>query len=154
MGEVRWLTPREQTTWRALVIGWLRLRQRLHRELTDAHDVSLVDYEVLVVLEVQEDRRMRMSDLATQMGSTKSRLSHQIARMEAEGLVRRVPDPEDKRGVIAELTPTGAALLEEAAPIHVEGVRRHLIDLLTPEEQDVLGAAFTRVLEHLTKLPD
>jgi DNA-binding MarR family transcriptional regulator len=154
MGEVRWLTPPEQSAWRAFVVTWLRLRQRLHRELADAHSVSLVDYEVLVVLQIQEGRRMRMSDLARQMGSTKSRLSHQMGRMEAAGLVRRGPDPEDKRGVIAELTQAGEALLVDAAPTHVEGVRRHLIDLLTPEEQLVLSAAFTRVLEHLTELPD
>ncbi|GAB2980906.1 MarR family transcriptional regulator [Amycolatopsis acidiphila] len=154
MGDVRWLTPPEQSAWRAYVVTWLRLRQRLHRELTDAHDVSLTDYEVLVVLDVQDGGRMRMSDLAHELGSTKSRLSHQVGRMEAEGLVRRVPDPDDKRGVIAELTQAGNALLTDAAPTHVHGVRRHLIDLLTPEEQLVMSAAFTRVLEHLKDLPD
>lgn len=154
MGEVRWLTPREQNAWRAYVVASLRLRQRLHRELADAHEVSLTDYEVLVVLQIQEGGRMRMSDLAEQMGSTKSRLSHQVGRMEVHGLVRRVSDPGDKRGVIAELTPAGEDLLAAAAPTHVEGVRRHLIDLLTPEEQLVMSTAFTRVLEHLTELPD
>lgn len=153
MGEVRWLTAPEDAAWRSYVVATLRLRQRLHRELADAHEVSLTDYEVLVVLEAAEGRRMRMSDLAVDLGSTKSRLSHQVGRMESAGLVRRVPDPEDKRGVIAELTSAGDALLKAAAPTHVQGVRQHLIDLLTPEEQLVMGTAFSRVLEHLNRLP-
>jgi DNA-binding MarR family transcriptional regulator len=154
MGEVRWLTASEGEAWRAYVVAWLRLRQRLHRELAEAHEVSLTDYEVLVVLESRDNNRMRMSDLALELGSTKSRLSHQVGRMESAGLVRRVPDPEDKRGVIAELTPAGDALLKTAAPTHVHGVRRHLIDLLTPDEQQLMGTAFSRVLEHLNSLPD
>jgi len=72
--------------------------------------------------------------------------------MEEAGLVRRVPDPADKRGVVAELAPAGAAMLESAAPTHVEGVREHLIDLLTPEEQRVMAQAFSRVLAHLNQL--
>ena len=130
------------------------LEEYLHRELSEAHDVSLTDYEVLVCLDAQEDKRMRMTELATMMGSTKSRLSHQVGRMESEGYLRRVPDPEDKRGVIAELRPAGRQLLEKAAPTHVEGVREHLIDLLTPDEQAVFDQAFTRVFEHLNRLPE
>ncbi|GAB3575669.1 MarR family transcriptional regulator [Amycolatopsis endophytica] len=153
MSEVRWLTDTEMSAWRSYVVATLRLRQRLHRELAAAHDISLTDYEVLVCLEMAPENRMRMSELATTMGSTKSRLSHQIGRMEAAGLARRAPDPDDKRGVVAELTPGGEALLKEAAPTHVDGVRTHLIDLMTPDEQAVLAKAFSRVLEHLDGLP-
>lgn len=152
MGEVRWLSDSEMSAWRAYIVATLRLRQRLHRELAAAHDVSLTDYEVLVCLEMAPDKRMRMSELAVTMGSTKSRLSHQIARMESAGLARRAPDPDDRRGVVAELTPCGDALLKDAAPTHVEGVRAHLIDVMTPEEQAVLAAAFSRVAEHLDGL--
>lgn len=154
MDEVRWLNDAEMLAWRSYIVANMRLRQRLHRELADAHGVSLTDYEVLVVLDVQEDKRLRMSELATMLGSTKSRLSHQVGRMEDVGVVRRVPDPDDKRGVIAELTPSGEALLKEAAPTHLDGVRTHLIDLLTVEEQAVIGEAFSRVLDHLNQLPE
>jgi DNA-binding MarR family transcriptional regulator len=148
---VRWLSETEATAWRSYIVATLRLRQRLHRELVDQHDVTLTDYEVLVCVQAAGNR-LRMSDLATMLGSTKSRLSHQIGRMETAGIVRRVRDPEDKRGVVAELTDAGQSLLEQAAPKHVEGVREHLIDLLTPEEQLVIGQAFTRVHEHLDAL--
>lgn len=154
MGEVRWLSDPEMRAWRSYVVATLRLRQRLHRELTEAHGVSLSDYEVLVCLDAQRDKRMRMSDLATMLGSTKSRLSHQVGRMEAGGLLRRAPDVDDKRGVVAELTSTGTALLKKAAPTHVAGVRAHLIKLLSPEEQEVLAVAFSRVLDHLSTLTE
>lgn len=150
--DVRWLSETEMRAWRSYVVSTLMLRQRLHRELAERHEVSLMDYEVLVCLSSREDRRMRMTELASMLGSTKSRLSHQIGRMEADGLVRRVKDPEDKRGVAAELTDEGFAVLDQAAPTHVEGVRKHLIDLLSSDEQVAMGEAFSRVLEHLTEL--
>ena len=108
-----------------------------------------VDNPKVVRLQMQPDLRMRMSELAFMMGSTKSRLSHQVAKLEEAGLVRRARDPEDKRGVVTELTDEGLALLEKAAPTHVEGVREHLIDLLSPEEQATIAAAFERVHAHL-----
>jgi DNA-binding MarR family transcriptional regulator len=79
---------------------------------------------------------------------------HQAARMEAEGYVRRVQDPDDKRGVIAELTRAGKRVLKAAAPTHVDGVRTHLIGHLSPGEQAVLASAFSRVLEHLDELDE
>jgi DNA-binding MarR family transcriptional regulator len=146
---VRWLNGVEQNAWQAYIVATLRLRQRLHRELTEGHAVSLADYEVFVCLSLAPDGQARMSDLADQLGSTKSRLSHQISKLEAAGLVRRTPDPDDKRGVLTQLTDAGQTLLDAAAPTHVRGAREHLIDLLTPEEQSVVGTVFTRVLEHL-----
>ncbi|OZM73252.1 MarR family transcriptional regulator [Amycolatopsis antarctica] len=149
--DVRWLSEREMLAWRSYVVATLMLRHRLHRELTDQHDISLTDYEVLVCLSMSEDKRIRMTELASMLGSTKSRLSHQVGRMEAAGLVRRAQDPEDRRGVVAELTPAGERRLDESAPTHVTGVRGHLIDLLTPDEQRAMGQAFSRVLAHLTE---
>ncbi|MEV6829169.1 MarR family transcriptional regulator [Amycolatopsis sp. NPDC051102] len=146
---VRWLDEAEMAAWRSYIVATLLLRQRLHRELSECHDVSLTDYEVLVCLQSQPGHRMRMTELAMYMGSTKSKLSHQVAKLEAAGLVRRARDPEDKRGVVTEATDEGLALLEKAAPTHVEGVREHLIDLLSPEEQATIAAAFERVQAHL-----
>jgi len=150
--DVRWLSDREMLAWRSYVVATLMLRHRLHRELSDEHHISLTDYEVLVCLSMRPQNRMRMTELASMLGSTKSRLSHQVGRMEMTGLVRRGQDPEDKRGVVAELTPAGEELLEKSAPTHVTGVRGHLIDLLTEEEQSAMGTAFSRVLAHLTEV--
>ncbi|GAA4411073.1 MarR family transcriptional regulator [Actinokineospora soli] len=135
--------------WRAYVIGSELLRQQLNRELQDRHQIALADYEVLVRLSEQPDGQMRMSNLAGQVASSKSRLSHQIARMEKAGLVKRTNCPDDARGVIAEITPRGMDTLRTAAPVHVEGVREHLVDLMTEEEQAVVAALFERVIAHL-----
>lgn len=153
-GATPWLTDTEMTAWRPYMVSTLRLRQQLHRELVGKHDVSLIDYEVLAALSSTPDGHMRMTELAGMLGSTKSRLSHQIGRMERSGYVRRGSDPDDKRGVTAVLTDEGAALLRAVAPTHVRGVRAHMIDLLTDDEQRALGSAFSKVAAHLTELDD
>jgi DNA-binding MarR family transcriptional regulator len=147
--EPRWLTEAELRSWRAYVIGSERLRQRLNTELQDSHNLPLADYEVLVRLSEQEDNKMRMTQLADEVAQSKSRLSHQISRLEQAGLVRRTHCPNDARGVLAELTDTGMRQLRQAAPTHVEGVRDHLIDLISPEERATLATVFERVQRHL-----
>jgi DNA-binding MarR family transcriptional regulator len=140
--------------WRNYIIATELLRQQLHRELVSAHGMTIGDYEVLVQLSESEPQQMRMTELAGSVASSKSRLSHQIARMEKAGLVRRIDCPDDARGVIAELTPKGMDLIRAAAPTHLQGVREHLIDMLTDEEQEILGTIFERVAKHLGNLPD
>lgn len=152
--EVRWLSDTEMSAWRSYIVSTLMLRQRLHRELTDRHELSLIDYEVLACLSAADDRRMRMNELATMLGSSKSRLSHQIARLEDTGYVCRGRHPDDRRGVTAELTDAGFDVLVRSASTHVSGVREHFVDLLTPEEQTVLAGAFARVLAHLSELDE
>ncbi|MPZ79301.1 MAG: MarR family transcriptional regulator [Actinophytocola sp.] len=138
--------------WRAYVIGSELLRKQLNRELQERHRTTLADYEVLVRLSEGDGRRMRMAALAAEVASSKSRLSHQISRLESAGLVRRADCGDDARGVFAELTDEGMERLRAAAPTHVDGVRDHLVDLMTPEEQAVLTTVFERVLEHLGDL--
>ncbi|MEV4311284.1 MarR family transcriptional regulator [Actinocrispum sp. NPDC049592] len=147
--EPRWLTEAEQRSWRAYVIGSERLRQRLNTELQEGHNLPLADYEVLVRLSEQPGCRMRMTVLADEVAQSKSRLSHQISRLEQAGLVRRSNCPNDARGILAQLTDKGMDQLRAAAPTHVEGVRDHLIDLISPEERAVLATVFERVQKHL-----
>ncbi len=139
--------------WRNYIMATELMRQQLHRELQDAHGMTIADYEVLIQLSERDDHQMRMTQLAGRVASSKSRLSHQIARMEKAGYVRRVDCPDDARGVIAELTDAGMAQLRAAAPTHVAGVREHLIDILTPDEHEALATIFERVLKHLDGLP-
>src|SRR5690606_30115080 len=87
----------------------------------------------LVNLSESEDRRMRMSDLASATLQSKSRLSHQITRMENADLVRRENCESDRRGLYAVLTEHGMETMQKVAPHHVASVRRHFIDLLAPE---------------------
>jgi DNA-binding MarR family transcriptional regulator len=147
--ETRWLDDGEMRAWRAYVIASELLRKQLNRELQEQHGLALADYEVLVRLSEHDGGRMRMAQLAGEVASSKSRLSHQIARMETAGLVQRTECGDDARGVYAEITEAGRSRLRETAPTHVTGVRTHLIDLLNSEDQAALATIFERVLTHL-----
>ena len=140
--------------WRAYRVSSILLEGQLHRELVDAHDITLADYEVLVRLAECPDQRMRMSVLAGEVASSKSRVSHQIARMERAGLVERDNCTSDGRGVYAVLTETGMAKLREAAPTHLDGVRKHMIDLTTETQQATIAKVFERVGAMLAETPD
>lgn len=152
--EVNWLNATEMRAWRAYVLSKPMLEHQLHRELSESHGISLVDYELLVRLSEGAQGRLRMSQLASDLGVSKSKVSHQIARMEQAGTVRRAQCAEDARGVHAEITEYGRQILAEAAPTHVAGVRAHIVDLLTPDEQHVLAAVFDRIIEHLRTLAE
>ena len=140
-GDPRWLSEDEQASWRAWLSMSTLLNERLEHDLKDAHGLSSQEYEVMVRLSEAPDRRLRMSELAGRTLASKSRLSHQISRMEADGLVRREDCPEDRRGQYAVLTDTGWDRLVAAAPDHVESVRTWLLDAMTPEEFARLGGA-------------
>lgn len=136
-------------TWRAYVVGSALLAYRLHHDLQERHGLALADYELLVRLSEVPGGAIRMSSLAGLVASSKSRVSHQVRRMEKDGLVRREECPSDARGVFAVLTEKGRALLEAAAPTHVEGVREHLVDQLSPDERTIVATVFGRVADRL-----
>jgi DNA-binding MarR family transcriptional regulator len=144
-----WLDESEMRFWRAFIITATLLEARLNRDLLDRHGLAHGDYVILVVLSEQPDRSMRMSALAGVTATSKSRLSHQITRMERSGLVRREVVEDDARGVLAVLTPRGLARLEEAAPTHVAGVRTYMVDLLNPEEREQATVFLERALKVL-----
>ncbi len=124
---------------------------RLDRELQE-HALSLNDYEILVNLSESPDRRMRMSDLADATIQSRSRLSHQISRMEAKGLVAREDCHDDRRGTFAVLTEQGWETIRRVAPDHVVSVREHFIDRLTDDQLEAIETAYEPIVEHLKKL--
>ncbi|SIN40653.1 MarR family winged helix-turn-helix transcriptional regulator [Micromonospora cremea] len=146
----RWLDPDEQRTWRAFLTASRALMETLDRELQRDAGMPHAYYEILVRLSETPDRRLRMSDLAEATGSSRSRLSHAVARLEAAGWVRREECATDRRGQVALLTDAGFAALAAAAPGHVEGVRRHLFDALSPAQVDQLRRISETLAEHLT----
>ncbi|GIF74870.1 MarR family transcriptional regulator [Asanoa siamensis] len=130
----RWLDDQEQATWRAFLSATRALMDSLDRELQHEAGMPHAYYEILVRLSEAPERQMRMSELADACGSSRSRLSHAVARLEESGWVKRQDCPTDRRGQLAVLTADGHRVLVEAAPGHVEGVRRHLFDRLTKEQ--------------------
>ena len=146
-----WLTQDEQESWRAYLATSKLLFRQLDRDL-QPFGLSGNDYEILVVLSEAPEHRLRMTDLADATAQSRSRLSHQITRMEAAGLVRRDTCPGDKRGLFAVLTDAGLATIERVAPYHVESVRRHFIDLLDPEQLATLRAGYAVINGHLREI--
>ncbi|MGB2572080.1 MarR family winged helix-turn-helix transcriptional regulator [Micromonospora citrea] len=147
----RWLDHDEQQTWRAFLTASRALMDTLDRELQRDAGMPHAYYEILVRLSEAPQRRLRMSELAESTGSSRSRLSHAAARLEAAGWIRREECPTDRRGQIAVLTDAGFATLAAAAPGHVEGVRRHLFDALSPAQVDQLRRISETLVAHLTR---
>lgn len=150
MAATRWLSPDEDRAWR----GWLALNERLRSQI--AHDLlvecglSDPDYMVLVNLSESEGHRVRIQELATRLNWSKSRLSHQLDRMQVRGLVSRESCPSDARGTFAVLEPAGWAEIKRAAPKHVASVRRHFIDVLDAEQLEALTGIADTVIAHLS----
>ena len=149
MGEPRWLDEREDRVWRSYLSMSIALSGRLNSELQRATGLSSADYEVLVHLSEAPCRQLRVLELGRAIGWEKSRLSHHLTRMERRRLVARRECTEDGRGAFAVLTPEGAAAIEAAAPVHLEQVRRYVVDALSPEQLDALGEITTAVLAAL-----
>jgi DNA-binding MarR family transcriptional regulator len=129
--------------------SWMLLADRLDRDLTRQTGISHAYYEILVQLSETEGRALRMSELAERCLSSRSRLSHAVARLEERGWVRRQVCPEDGRGQLAVLTDEGYAALEDAAPVHVASVRDHLFDQLSPAQVAAMRDIGDTLLRHL-----
>ncbi|NIJ11617.1 DNA-binding MarR family transcriptional regulator [Saccharomonospora amisosensis] len=149
MSEARWLTDAEQRVWRDFSAAVDMLRAHLEAQLQRDAGMPVTYYQVLVALSEAPGRVLRMSDLALATRSSRSRLSHAVARMEDSGWIRREACPTDKRGAFAHLTDAGMAAIEAAAPGHVEAVRTSLFDPLTPEQVEQLGKISAAVLARL-----
>jgi len=154
VAEPRWLSAEEERTWRSYLTATRMLAAQLDRELQRDSGMPHAYYEILVRLSAAPDRSLRMSELAHAAESSRSRLSHAVARLEEAGWVRRESCPTDRRGAFAVLTDTGFARLEAAAPGHVEGVRRHLFDRLTSDQVAQLGTICDTLAEGLRQEGD
>lgn len=142
----QWLSGEQQLVWRAYLRGAATLTSALDERLR-AFGLTLAEYEILVTLSESSDHRVRMSELASSVQQSRSRLTHTIQRMERAGLVQRVSCAEDGRGVNAELTSAGLKALRTAAPDHVAAVRELLVDAVSPADYAALGRVMTRVTE-------
>jgi DNA-binding MarR family transcriptional regulator len=149
MNEVNWLSAEEQRIWRSFLAATSLLQERLDRDLQRRDGLTLVEYAILVHLSEAEGQRMRMRSLADTVIVSKSRLSHQVARLERDGYVRREDCMEDRRGFWAVLTDKGAEVLRAAAPGHVAQVRKYLFDQLSQAQTAEFGEIVTTVERRL-----
>jgi len=144
--EPRWLDADQQRAWRAYLAGVARIDAYLDARLRP-FGLDLGEYEILVHLSESEDWSLRMSELADAVRQSRSRLTHTVTRMEKKGLVRRTACPDDRRGVIAQLTDAGMDLLRTAAPEHVRSVRECFVDVVDPDDFEALGRAMAAVAQ-------
>ena len=109
-------------SWRALNAAHAAVQAALEHELRREHDLSTIEYEVLERLGECPRGKFRMQELADSVHSTQSTVSRVVARLEDEGLTRRMMCSDDRRGIFASLTEAGQARLAEATPTY-----RHVI---------------------------
>lgn len=147
MADVVWLDDLEMDAWRALLTAHRRLVQRLDAELQATQHISASDYGVLVELS-EAGGQMRMTELADRILISPSGLTRRLDTLVDQGLVDRVRCTQDRRGSYAVLTDAGRARLVEAAPDHVEQVRRHFVALLDRDELRALAQALGKVAEN------
>ncbi|GAB3388251.1 MarR family winged helix-turn-helix transcriptional regulator [Amycolatopsis echigonensis] len=145
---VRWLNPDEERAWRAFRRLTTAVQAGTARDLAEL-GLSEPDYEVLSTLSERPGRTSTLRDQAAKMAWSRSRLSRHATRMETRGLVRRAPDPSDGRGCLLILTDLGLDTLRQAAPAHLESVRRHFLDRLAAEDL----AALVRIAAKVEHLP-
>ena len=150
----RWLDPDEQATWRSFLTANQMLLGQLDRELQHAAGIPHTYYEILVLLSEAPNRALRMSDLARRSTSSRSRITHAVDRLVDYGWVRRTICSTDKRGAIAVLSDDGFGVLTAASHGHVEGVRSHLFDQLTPDQVRTLHTINKAIIDHLGSLTD
>lgn len=148
--ETRWLTTDEQQAWRAYLRASRLLEVALDRDLAH-HGTQLSEYEVVSMLSEAPAGRMRMSALADLVVQSRSRVTHTAARLEKRGWVRREACVDDRRGVELVLTEQGRAHIDDMARCHVNSVREHLLDVLTPEEFRDLGHSMQKIRDALAE---
>jgi DNA-binding MarR family transcriptional regulator len=147
MTEPRWLSDEQQQAWRRFVQVLIKMPAALEAQLQRDAGLTHMGYMVLSTLSERDDRRLAMSRLAKLASASLSRLSHVVARLEAQGWVRRERDSEDGRVQIAVLTDAGYAKLVDSAPGHAEAVQQLLFDRLTPAQVRQLARLADALLE-------
>jgi len=147
-----WLEGDQQRAWLAYIRVQLRLSYEMNRQLLADSGISLPDYDVLAALSVAAEGRMQITVLAAQIGWERSRVSHHVRRMSDRGLVSSGLSAADRRVTEVTLTSRGRQALDEAAPGHVDLVRRLFIGglpagLVKPLA-DALESVYANIVKH------
>lgn len=152
----RWLDDAERRAWRGWIDVQAELTARINRHLQATSGLSIADYEILVVLTDPDapDHALRMFEIGERVKWEKSRVSKQVSRMEARGLVVRRNCADDRRGAFVELTDAGKAAIEAAAPAHVDLVRELFLDGLSDDQVRALGDITSAIRSRLDAATD
>jgi DNA-binding MarR family transcriptional regulator len=143
------VSSEEWQTWRSFRQMRRRLDLALERQLQKHSGISEPDYSILIMLFESPERQLRANELGAFLGWEKSRVSHQVSRMEKRGLVERRECDTDARGTWVTMTPAGTRAVLGAMREHAASLRRYFFDALTPDELAVLQSASAKVLDAL-----
>jgi DNA-binding MarR family transcriptional regulator len=135
----------EERAWQHFLDSALRMYATLNRGLTDSHQLTLSDVRLLDILDRSETGSARMGDLAEALLSLPSRVTRQIRRLEAQGLVRRTASPDDGRGVLAAITDDGRTVVQQAMVTYCSGVRTHFLGQLSRPQMAAMGENCRRI---------
>ena len=145
----RWLTSQEMAAWRTFIVTAGDLTRAIERDL-GPFDLDLGDYQLLAMLSEAPDQRLKMCDLADSLRLTRSGLTRRMDGVLKKKLVTRTQSTEDGRVAYAQISPKGMEVLKTAAPHHLDSVREHMIDLLSPTEIKAIASAFKKISEKLS----
>lgn len=140
-GQVQPLDDREIRAWKAFARSLIVVPRTLEADLLEHSSMTLGEYQVLVILSEAPDRSSRMSELASAVGLSASRMTRLIDGLRGRGYVDKKRDGCDRRGAIAVLRPDGLAALEAAYPAHLAAVRRQVMAHLDDVDLDALAIA-------------
>jgi DNA-binding MarR family transcriptional regulator len=147
MSTVSDVSPDDWAIWRLYISSGRHLVAELDRRLQADAGVSHPEHTVLLSLNEAPRRQLRTGELAELLAWEKSRVSHQVARMEARGLVERTACETDGRGTWIGITAEGRRLLLRAMRAHAADIRELFVDRLTDDEKASIRAASIRMLE-------
>jgi DNA-binding MarR family transcriptional regulator len=140
------LSDDEQAAWEGFLRAQATIMRALSGELEQADGMSISSYDVLLQLARAPRRRLRMTELAEAILLSPSGLTRLVERLEREGLVARVKSADDARGAYAALTDRGRARLRKATRSHLNGIRQHFLNQITPHELQILSDIWQRLL--------
>lgn len=144
----KWLSHPEMAAWRSFIDTTGHLLRAIEKDL-EPFGLDRGDYQLLAMLSEAPDKQLRMCDLADSLRLTRSGLTRRMEGVLKKKLVSRVQSSEDGRVAYAQMTPKGMELLKQAAPEHLESVRKHMIDLLSPTEIKAIASAFSKISQNL-----
>jgi DNA-binding MarR family transcriptional regulator len=133
--------------WRAFLLAHARVSRRLDEELRMEHDLSIAEYDTLLVLALAPERRMRMGTLAERVVLSKSGVTRLIDRLVSDELVQRSACLADARGAEAVLTERGLARLRGASPTHLRGISEHFLAALSDSDLEVIERTMSAVAQ-------
>lgn len=143
----RGVRPDEQrlAAYRAFITAHAEVISRIERDMTAAEVIPLGWYDVLIELYEAPGRRLRMHELARAVVLSRSTLTRTVDRLEAAGLLRREPDPSDRRGAFAALSDAGLAAMRQAWPVYANGIVAYFARHISDDQARELTAIFERI---------